>query len=169
MAAGCKTFILHARKAWLKGLSPKENRERPPLRHEVVHQLKGDFPHLKIIINGGFTSLTQVEQQLQYVDGVMIGRAAYHNPYLLAAVDQRFYGDPRPSPSRAEILRQFTLYVRQELSRGTALHHMTRHVLGLFQGQPGARRWRKHLSEQTHRTGIGLKALEAAAEQLTCV
>jgi tRNA-dihydrouridine synthase A len=169
MAAGCKTFILHARKAWLKGLSPKENRERPPLRHEVVHQLKGDFPHLEIIINGGFTSLTQVEQQLQYVDGVMIGRAAYHNPYLLAAVDQRFYGDPRPSPSRAEILRQFTLYVRQELSRGTALHHMTRHVLGLFQGQPGARRWRKHLSEQTHRTGIGLKALEAAAEQLTCV
>ena len=168
MAAGCKTFILHARKAWLKGLSPKENRERPPLRHEVVHQLKRDFPRLEIIINGGFTSLTQVEQQLQYVDGVMIGRAAYHNPYLLAAVDRRFYGDPRHSPSRAEILRQFTLYVRQELSRGTALHHMTRHVLGLFQGQPGARRWRKHLSEQIHRTGIGFEALEQVAEQLTC-
>lgn len=163
---GCKTFILHARKAWLSGLSPKENREVPPLRYEVVHQVKRDFPHLEIIINGGFTRLDQVEQHLRSVDGVMIGRAAYHNPYLLAEVDRRFYGDSRPPPTRLEVLERFEPYIRQELARGTALHHMTRHILGLLQGQPGARRWRRYLTEQTHQGGRGFENLKEAAGRL---
>ncbi len=165
-SAGCKTFILHARKAWLKGLSPKENREIPPLRYEVVHQVKRDFPHLEILINGGFASLDQVERQLDHVDGVMIGRAAYHNPYLLAEVDRRFYGDPDPPPTRLELLEQFEPYVRRELARGTALRYMTRPILGLFQGEPGARRWRRYLSEEIHLPGAGSEILREAARRL---
>ena len=167
--AGCRTFILHARKAWLKGLSPRENREVPPLRYEVVHQVKHDFPQLEIIINGGFTRLEQVEQHLRSidgVDGVMIGRAAYHDPYLLAEVDRRLYNDPRPPPTRLEVLERFDLYIKEELSRGTALHPMTRPILGLFQGQPGARRWRQYLSAQVHQEGTGFEGLKETAGRL---
>jgi tRNA-dihydrouridine synthase A len=166
---GCTTFILHARKAWLKGLSLKENREIPPLRYEVVHQIKRDFPGLEIIINGGFTTLDQVEQQLHHVDGVMIGREAYHNPYLLAEVDHRFYGDTAPAPTRLEVLQRFESYVKRELSKGTALHHLTRHILGLLRGQPGARQWRQYLSTHAHRRGAGAEVIEEALRGMASV
>jgi tRNA-dihydrouridine synthase A len=152
-AAGCRTFILHARKAWLKGLSPKENREIPPLRHDLVHQVKRDFPGLEIILNGGLTSLDQAEEHLNFVDGVMFGRAAYHNPYLLAEVDRRFYGETAKPLTRAEVLERFEEYVRLELAKGARIHHMTRHILGLYQSQPGARRWRQYLSTHAARPG----------------
>jgi tRNA-dihydrouridine synthase A len=161
-AAGCRTFILHARKAWLQGLSPKENREIPPLRYEVVHQAKRDFPGLEIILNGGLASLDQAEEQLRSVDGVMFGRAAYHNPYLLAEVDRRFYGEATPPPTRAEVLERFEEYVRRELAKGARLHHMTRHILGLYQGQPGARRWRQYLSTQSAHPGADAGVIRAA-------
>ena len=165
-AGGCEVFIVHARKAWLSGLSPKENREIPPLRYEVVHQLKRDFPNLTIILNGGLTDLDQVAEQLRQVDGVMIGRAAYENPYLLAEVDRRFLGSSAPPPRRHQVIRAFLPYVEAQLQQGTPLHCMTRHVLGLFQGIPGARAWRRHLSEHAHRRGAGVAVLEAALQQI---
>lgn len=163
---GCEVFIIHARKAWLSGLSPKENREIPPLRHDVVYRLKRDFPSLTIILNGGLTALDQIADSLQQVDGVMIGRAAYENPYLLADVDRRFFGSSAPSPSRQQIIRALLPYVETQLQRGTPLHCMTRHVLGLFQGIPGARAWRRYLSEHAHRRGAGVEVLEAALRQI---
>jgi tRNA-dihydrouridine synthase A len=161
-AAGCRTFILHARKAWLKGLSPKENREIPPLRYETVYALKRDFPGLEIIINGGIAGLDQAEAHLRAVDGVMLGRSAYHNPYVLAPVDQRFFGAADPPPSRHQIMAAFMPYVASQRARGVPLKAMTRHVLGLFQGQPGARAWRRHLSENAHGAGAGEEVIEAA-------
>lgn len=146
-SAQCKTFIIHARKAWLNGLSPKQNREIPPLRYDWVHRLKRDFPQLEIILNGGITQLDQVVDQLQWVDGVMIGREAYHNPYLLAQADERIFHDPRRTKSRTEIVLALLPYIQRQLEEGTRLHSMTRHILGLFHGQPGARRWRRSLSE----------------------
>ncbi len=163
---GCKVFIVHARKAWLSGLSPKENREIPPLRYEVVHRLKRDFPSLTIILNGGLADLDQVADQLQRVDGVMMGRAAYENPYVLADVDRRFFGSSAPPPSHHRVIGAFLPYVEAQLRRGTPLHCMTRHVLGLFQGMPGARAWRRHLSEQAHRRGAGVEVLEAALRRV---
>ena len=165
-AGGCEVFIVHARKAWLSGLSPKENREVPPLRYDVVHRLKRDFPGLAIILNGGLTTLDQVADQLRRVDGVMMGRAAYENPYLLAEADRRFFGASTPPPSRHQVIRAFLPYVEAQLQRGTPLHCMTRHVLGLFQGIPGARAWRRHLSEHAHRRGAGVEVLEAALQQI---
>ena len=165
-AAGCQVFIIHARKAWLQGLSPRENREIPPLRYEVVRQLKADFPALQIVLNGGITSLEQAAQQLLQLDGVMIGRAAYQNPYLLAEVDRRFFGDIRPPPSRRQIVTAFLPYVERQLARGVPLNAMTRHLLGLFQGRPGARAWRRYLSEQAHRRGAGVEVIEAALRQV---
>jgi tRNA-dihydrouridine synthase A len=161
-AAGCQVFIIHARKAWLKGLSPKENREVPPLRYDMVYRLKGDFPYLKIILNGGLTRLEQVALHLSELDGVMIGRAAYHNPYLLAEVDQRFFGASAPPPSRRQVVERFLPYVEWQLVRGVPLTRMTRHILGLFQGQPGARAWRRQLSENAHRRGAGVEVIEKA-------
>ncbi len=165
-SGGCEVFIIHARKAWLSGLSPKENREIPPLRHDVVYRLKRDFPSLTIILNGGLTALDQIADSLQQVDGVMIGRAAYENPYLLADVDRRFFGSSAPSPSRQQIIRALLPYVETQLQRGTPLHCVTRHVLGLFQGIPGARAWRRYLSEHAHRRGAGVEVLEAALRQI---
>ena len=165
-SGGCEVFIVHARKAWLSGLSPKENREIPPLRYEVVHQLKRDFPGLTIILNGGLTNLDQIEDQLRQVDGVMIGRAAYENPYLLAEVDRQFFGSSTPPPSRHQVIRAFLPYVDMQLRQGTPLHCMTRHVLGLFQGIPGARAWRRHLSEHAHRRGAGVEVLEGALQRI---
>lgn len=161
-ANGCDTFIIHARKAWLKGLSPKENREIPPLRYDVVHQVKQDFPNLKIIINGGITDLHQVAQHLEVVDGAMIGRAAYHNPYLLAQADQMFYGASDALIERHTIVERFIPYVEQQLHKGVPLSHMTRHILGLFQGIPGARAWRRHLSEFAPQKNVGIEIVRQA-------
>ena len=165
-SGGCEVFIIHARKAWLRGLSPKENREIPPLRYDIVYRLKRDFPDLTIILNGGLRNLDQVEDELRRVDGVMIGRAAYENPYLLADADRRFFGSDTPLPSRHQVIRAFLPYVENQLQQGTPLHCMTRHVLGLFQGIPGARAWRRHLSEHAHRRGAGVEVLEAALRQI---
>jgi tRNA-dihydrouridine synthase A len=146
-AAGCRTLILHARKAWLSGLSPKENREVPPLRYEIVHQVKADFPELEVIANGGIRTLEQALDQLGRVDGVMIGREAYHNPYALGEWERALYDAEEPIPERAEIVRRLLPYVRCELAEDTPLKAITRHILGLFHGIPGARAWRRHLSE----------------------
>ncbi|MGD9660338.1 MAG: tRNA dihydrouridine(20/20a) synthase DusA [Porticoccaceae bacterium] len=159
---GCNTFILHARKAWLQGLSPKQNREIPPLLYERVYQLKRDFPHLEIIINGGVQTLDDAEEHLRHVDGVMIGREAYHNPYILADVDRRFYGDNSPVLSREEIIEQFAHYAAREMASGIKLNHMSRHVLGLYIGQYGARRFRRFISENAWRQ-ISSEALFAGA------
>ncbi len=144
--AGCAAFIVHARKAWLSGLSPKENRTVPPLRHDVVHRLKRDFPQLTIVINGGIESLDQAIEQLAHVDGVMIGRAAYHDPWLLAEADARVFGDLPASTTRREVFEAMLPYIERELAAGTRLHAITRHMLGLFHGVPGARAWRRMLS-----------------------
>ncbi|WP_158935367.1 tRNA dihydrouridine(20/20a) synthase DusA [Burkholderia sp. S171] len=145
--AGCEVFIVHARNAILKGLSPKENREIPPLKYEYAYQLKRDFPHLEISINGGITTLDEVEEHLEHVDGVMLGREAYHNPYVLAAVDSRFYGAATPVLSREEAEAGLIDYAREEVARGTSLGGITRHALGLYRGEAGARGWRRVLSD----------------------
>ncbi|MEZ5476277.1 MAG: tRNA dihydrouridine(20/20a) synthase DusA [Thiolinea sp.] len=162
-AAGCRVFVVHARKAWLKGLSPKENREIPPLRYELVYRLKQDFPELEIIINGGITTLADCQTHLQQVDGVMLGREAYHNPWILAQVDPLFYGRPAPVQARHEVLEPLMDYVRAQQAQGVWLNHISRHVLGLFQGMPGARKWRRHISENAHKPGAGAEVLQAAA------
>ena len=153
--AGCTTFIAHARNAILKGLSPKENREIPPLRYEVVYQLKRDFPQLEIILNGGVDSVEQIDAHLLHVDGVMLGREAYHNPWLMADFDARYYGDETPAKSREQVLAAMLPYIRAELARhaaqggggGLKLNSITRHMLGLTMGLPGARRFRQMLSD----------------------
>ncbi|MCE3252922.1 MAG: dusA [Cellvibrio sp.] len=163
---GCHTFIVHARKAWLKGLSPKENREVPPLQYDKVYQLKQDFPHLNIIINGGITTIEQSKSLLGHVDGVMIGREAYSNPYLLAQVDQQIYGIDSPIVSREQVIQEFMVYCVHELAKGARLNHLTRHILGLYQGLPGARQFRRVISEQAHKPGAGIEVLERALATL---
>jgi tRNA-dihydrouridine synthase A len=163
--AGCGTIIIHARKAWLSGLSPKENREIPPLRYELVHRVKQDFPELEVILNGGIRTLEQACSELAQLDGVMLGREAYQNPYALAAWERALYGRADPLPERAEIVQRLLPYVERELAEGTPLRAITRHVLGLFNGQPGARAWRRHLSEAAHRPGADAEVLlDALAE-----
>jgi len=149
--AGCAHFIVHARKAWLQGLSAKENREVPPLRYDLVHRLKQEFPALMVTINGGFTTLDATAAQLELVDGVMIGREAYQNPYVLAEVDRRFFADTAPAPTRHEIVERMLSYAEQEVGAGVPLKSITRHILGLFNGQRGARAWRRFLSENAPR------------------
>jgi len=151
--AGCKTFIIHARKAWLKGLSPKQNRDVPPLRYDVVYQLKKDFPGLHIILNGGVTSLQKTKEAIQHVDGVMVGREAYHNPYLLAEVDVQLFAMSGPIKTRHEVIMELIPYIQQHLLQGGRLHSITRHILGLFHGVPGARAWRRTLSENATKKG----------------
>jgi tRNA-dihydrouridine synthase A len=160
--AGCQTFIIHARKAWLKGLSPKQNREVPPLQYERVFRLKRDFPDLDIIINGGIADLNQAEALLQQVDGVMLGREAYYNPYLLAEVDRRFYGTDTPTPGRVEVIERLIPFIESELAKGNRLNSVVRHILGLFHGEPGARAWRRHLSENAAKPGAGLAVVDDA-------
>lgn len=161
--ASCQHFIVHARKAWLSGLSPKENREIPPLNYPRVYQLKANFPQLQISINGGINTLDEVAHHLEHIDGVMIGREAYHNPYLFSQVDQRFYQQTSTPPSRFEVLEQFYPYVEQALQNGARLNHITRHILGLFQGVPGARAWRRHLSENAHKEKANIDVIQSAA------
>jgi len=162
-AAGCDAVIVHARKVWLKGLSPKENREIPPLRYEVVQRLKGDFPELPIVINGNVTTLAQAQSLLCGLDGVMIGRAAYRNPWLLAAADIDILGDHRPPPSRRQVLVSYVAYLERELAAGVPLNTITRHILGLFRDQPGARRWRQAISGHVHHPGCDSSWLLEAA------
>jgi len=157
--AGCSTFIVHARKAWLQGLSPKQNREVPPLQYDVVHRLKKDFPGLQFIINGGFKTLDRIEEQLGHVDGVMVGREAYQNPWLLAQVDTRVYGAIDTTRTREQVVEKMLRFVEQQKAMGVPVHRITRHMLGLFQGQPGARAWRRHLSENAHHPGAGAEIL----------
>jgi len=165
--AGCRTFIVHARKAWLQGLSPKENREIPPLRYQEVHRLKDDFPHLEFVINGGFKTLDEVEQQLAGLDGVMIGREAYQNPWMLADADWRIFADKPAVDSRHEVIEGMLPFIEQELATGTPLHRITRHMLGLFQGVPGARAWRRELSQEAVKKDAGIEVLRRALTHLT--
>ncbi|MGI9569521.1 MAG: tRNA dihydrouridine(20/20a) synthase DusA [Desulfobulbia bacterium] len=160
--SGCCTFIVHARKAWLNGLSPKQNRDVPPLNYKRIYELKRTFPELEIVINGGIINLRQVEEHLKYVDGVMVGRAAYQSPYLLAAVDRQIYGVQQADLSRVDIVRSFLPYIEMELTRGTRIHQISRHILGLFQGQPGARYWRRHLSVEGCKPYAGLETITEA-------
>lgn len=163
-AGGCDTFIIHARKAWLSGLSPKQNREVPPLRYDVVQKIKQDFPQLEIIINGGITTLQQTEELLHSVDGVMIGREAYHNPYLLMDVDKMIYQQESSLKTRHEVALALIPYIQDQLAEGVRLHSITRHILGLFHGVSGARAWRRHLSVYAPKVGadenVVLQALE---------
>jgi tRNA-dihydrouridine synthase A len=146
-AAGCRTFIVHARNAWLKGLSPKENRDVPPLRYAEVHRLKRDFPELEIVVNGGIHTLAEAEAQLAHVDGVMLGRTAYHDPYLLAEVDARIFGDPCNVPSRRDVVDAMIAYAHAEGEKGVPVRSIARHMIGLLHGEPGARTWRRMLSD----------------------
>ena len=158
--AGCHTFIIHARKAWLSGLSPKQNREVPPLQYDVVRKIKKDFPHLTIILNGGIKTIAEIDAQLPYVDGVMIGREAYSNPYFLAEINEKYYSDQMIS--REQVIEKLIPYVEQELKNHVKLSHITRHILGLFQGQAGARSWRRHLSEHAHQEHVGVELIREA-------
>jgi tRNA-dihydrouridine synthase A len=163
---GCATFIIHARKAWLKGLSPKENREIPPLRYDVAAALKRDFPGLTIVVNGGVQTLEAMQHHLGAFDGVMVGREAVSNPYLFADVDRRFFDPAAPVPSRTDVLRAWMPYLAAQLQEGVPLQRMTRHALGLFHGCPGARQWRRHLSEAGTRMGADLGVLHEALASL---
>jgi tRNA-dihydrouridine synthase A len=160
--AGCRTFIVHARKAWLKGLSPKENRDVPPLDYLRVYRLKQRRPELEIVLNGGIDSLAAAEAQLPHVDGVMLGRAAYADPFLLAEVDRTLFGSDETPPSRLDVLDAFVPYIEAELAQGARLNQMTRHILGLFHGQPRARAFRRHLAENAHLDGADVEVLCAA-------
>jgi tRNA-dihydrouridine synthase A len=162
-AAGCRVFIVHARKAWLQGLSPRENREIPPLNYPWVYRLKRDFPNLTIVLNGGIQSLEECQAHLEHVDGVMLGREAYQNPWLLARVDEVLFGAPEnPAASRDEVVRALLPYTERQLAQGGRLNHITRHILGLYQGVPGARKFRRHLSENAYREDAGLEVLQDA-------
>jgi len=160
--AGCETFVVHARKAWLNGLSPKQNRDIPPLRYEVVHQLKQAMPQLEIIINGGICDLEMAAEQLKQVDGVMMGREAYHNPYILADIDQRFYQSNKKVLTRLEIIELLYPYIEKELAKGTRLHSISRHILGLFNGMPGAKKWRRYISENASPVGADVSVIQQA-------
>lgn len=160
--AGCDTFIVHARKAWLQGLSPKENREIPPLKYELVQALKREFPQLTVVINGGITTVAQATSLLNHVDGVMIGREAYHNPYVLRHIDQRIFGAAARDISRKAVFQRYTEYCERQLAQGSRLHFMSRHVLGLYQGQPGARNYRRHLTENAKGAGAGIEVMQQA-------
>jgi tRNA-dihydrouridine synthase A len=159
---GCSTFIMHARKAWLEGLSPKQNRDVPPLDYDRVYRLKQRRPELEIILNGGIESFAAAKAQLAQVDGVMLGRAAYADPYLLAEVDGALFGDAKMPPSRLEVLDAFRPHVEDQLARGVRLNAMTRHILGLLHGQPRARAFRRHLAENAHVAGAGVEVLDEA-------
>ncbi len=163
---GCRDFTIHARKAWLKGLSPKENREIPPLDYARAYQLKKDFPQLTISLNGGIKTLEDAKEHLQYLDGVMVGREAYQNPYLLAEVDQQIFGMCKPVKKRSQVVKEMYPYIEKELSGGAYLGHITRHMLGLFQNMPGARQWRRYISENAHKNGAGLEVVEAALAKI---
>ena len=155
-------FIVHARKAWLSGLSPKENREIPPLDYERVYQLKRDFSHLNISINGGIKTIEEIKHHLQFVDGVMVGREAYQNPSLLGEIDSQIFGENRPLVTAREAVEKMLPYIEKELEKGVYLNHIVRHMLGAFQNCKGARQWRRHLSENACKPGANVSIVEDA-------
>lgn len=163
--SGCDTFIVHARKAWLTGLSPKQNRDVPELSHDWVYRLKSERPGLTVVLNGGLTSLSAALKPLEALDGVMLGRAAYHTPWLLAELQKELFGGGRVE-SREEAVAVMTRYIRQQTAMGVPVKNISRHVLGLFQGQPGARRWRRFISENAHLDAQNDSLLEQALEHM---
>ena len=165
--SGCDTFIIHARMAWLQGLSPKENREIPPLCYDRVYRLKAERSDLHIDINGGIKNLVDIESHLKHVDGVMIGREAYQNPYFMSEVDKRIFTDESPPLTRHEIIDAMIPYVEKHLAKEGRLQHITRHMLGLFNGQKGARQWRRHLSENAYKDGAGVSVLLDARRRVS--
>ena len=167
-ATGCRYFTIHARKAWLEGLSPKENRDIPPLRYDFVYQLKKDFPELHISINGGIKTLSDMAEHLTHVDGVMIGREAYHNTYLMAQVDKLFYQSDQAIPTRKEIINAYADYIEQQMSQGVPLMQLTRHVLGLMHSCPGSKGFRRLISENAYKEGFGAELLIQAAAEVDC-
>jgi len=166
MGSGVTTFIVHARKAWLKGLSPKENREVPPLNYERVNRIKKKHIGNNIIINGGIATIDDAVEHLKHVDGVMLGRAAYNTPWLLSEVDSRIFGEAREISDPLEVVERMKPYVSQQLAQGVWLQNITRHMLGLFHGLPGGRLWRRVLSEEAPKPGAGLEVLEKAAKEV---
>jgi tRNA-dihydrouridine synthase A len=160
--SGCKTFIVHARKAILSGLSPKQNREIPPLSYPTVYQLKQDFPQLEFILNGGIEDLEQCKQHLQHVDGVMLGRAAYQNPWLISDVDPILFNSAALISSPEQLVERYMPYIQSQLDAGAPLMRMSKHLLGVFQGVPGARQFRRHLSENGHKKSAGIEVIERA-------
>ena len=163
---GCEQFTIHARKAWLSGLSPKENREIPPLDYDRAYQIKRDFSDLVIAVNGGITTLEQTKEHLQHLDGVMIGREAYHSPFILAEVDQQIFGLDTPIKKRSQVVEEMYPYIERELSNGASLGHISRHMLGLFQSMPGARQWRRYISENAHKKGAGIEVMQTALAKI---
>jgi tRNA-dihydrouridine synthase A len=160
--AGCRTFIVHARRAWLDGLSPKQNRKVPPLNYEAVYGLKRNRRDLTIVVNGGITTLDEAAEHLNAVDGVMVGRASYHNPYMLAGVDQRFFGSSELPRSRGEVLEEYLRYCERQMRNGCRPARLARHLVGLYQGQPGAKQWRRGVSDFGGGTVSGLEQLRRA-------
>ena len=166
VAAGADALVVHARKAWLDGLSPRENRDVPPLDHGRVHRLKRRLPHVPVVINGGIRTLAEVDEHLEYVDGVMLGRAAYENPEILLAVDPRLFGAPAPFEDARTAVEALIPYIERALQNGARLHDVTRHLLGLFRGTPGARAWRRHLASEAVQPGAGPEVLRAALARM---
>ncbi len=164
--AACTMFIVHARKAWLDGLSPAQNRDIPPLNYDRVYRLKTSRPDLRIDINGGIATLDECDRHLNHVDGVMLGRAAYQTPWILADVDRRYFAGRAGQADRFTAVEQFYPYIRDQLDRGVFLSRMTRHMLGLFHAQPGGRIWRRHLSENAHKPGAGVEVLKEALDRV---
>ncbi|MDJ0588699.1 MAG: tRNA dihydrouridine(20/20a) synthase DusA [Pleurocapsa sp. MO_226.B13] len=165
--AGCTNFTVHARKAWLKGLSPKENRNVPPLRYQDVYRLKEDFPDLFIEINGGITSLQQVNTHLEFVDGVMIGRAAYDRPYLFASIDRDLYGEDVTPPTRHQIVEAMLPYIEYWIGKGIRLNSISRHMLQLFAEQPGTKAWKRYISQQAYLPGANASTIKAALAEVS--
>ena len=162
--AGSDAMIVHARKAWLQGLNPKQNREIPPLQYQRVYDLKRLFPATEIVVNGGIQALDECTKHLHHVDGVMLGREPYANPYLLAEVDARLFDDPHPVPTRHQVIEKLYPYLQQHLAAGMPLAKMIRHIVGLYHGQPNARRWRRYLSEHGNQKGAGIEVLKQAQD-----
>lgn len=156
------TFIVHARKAWLSGLSPKENREVPPLNYERVYQLKQDYPHLIIAINGGIKTIDEIKHHLNYVDGVMVGREAYQNPILLTEIDSKVFGLDEPIINPVSAIKALYPYIEEQLKHGSQLNHIMRHTLGIFNGRKGAKQWRRYISENAHKKNAGIEVVEKA-------
>jgi tRNA-dihydrouridine synthase A len=165
-ASGCNTFIIHARKAWLQGLSPKQNREIPPLKYDYVYRLKAENPGLNIVINGGIRTLAEMQAHLEQVDGVMLGREAYHNPYLLAQVDQLFYGEQQDARSRSDILDAMIDYTEAQLAAGERLHAITRHLHGLYKHAPGSGAWKRYLSAHAYQKDADIDVLTLARRSM---
>lgn len=163
--AGCDVFVVHARKAWLQGLSPRENREVPPLCYETVYRLKKDFPDVTVVINGGIRTVPEIQRHLQAVDGVMLGREPYGNPWRLHEIEQTVFANPQ-GVTRKETVLKYLPYVERQLQAGVRLSSITRHLLGMFYGEPGGKKWRRFLSEQAHRKGAGTEVIEQALMQL---